>query len=188
MRSFALAALVAPIAVTQALDIVGPSQSAFWVFNTSNSISWSFAAGDPSPINIVIVNSDNATLNGPFSIATGVNVNETAHVAIFSTNVTLRPGDNYQVQFVNTTNQTDVFASSTAFTMKPNGSEPAAPVSVSSAASSTATSPSGSRTSSSSSATATGAASNTGGALSSNQGVLGVLAACGLVSLSALIL
>ena len=35
--------------------------------------------------------------------------------------MTLIPGDGYQVQFVNTTNQTQVFASSSDFTVKPNG-------------------------------------------------------------------
>lgn len=39
------------------------------------------------------------------------------------TNVTLRPGDGYQVQFVNNTNITQVFAASPTFTVKPPGSE-----------------------------------------------------------------
>lgn len=44
------------------------------VQNASNTITWQFSSGDPSPIDILVVNSNNATLNGAFSIARFVNV------------------------------------------------------------------------------------------------------------------
>ncbi|KAI0633096.1 hypothetical protein C8Q77DRAFT_1121600 [Trametes polyzona] len=188
---FSLAALALPIAVASALDITGPSESAFWVQNTSNTITWTFNQGDPSPININVVNSNNRTLNGIFSIASFVNVSDLTFTV---TNVTLVPGDGYQVQFVNTSNITQVFASSQTFTVKPPGSAPA-PTSASpsstasgsgSAANPSATSPSGSGTSGSS-ATPTGD-SNGGLSLTSSQGVLGVIAACGIATVSALLL
>ncbi|RPD63405.1 hypothetical protein L226DRAFT_521861 [Lentinus tigrinus ALCF2SS1-7] len=183
MRLFKLAALALPIAVANAINIVGPNENAYWVQNATNTITWSFSQGDPSPININVVNGNNATLNGIFSIASFVNVSEQTFTV---TNVTLRPGDGYQVQFVNTSNITQVFASSPNFTVKPPGTALAPTVSLSSsAASSTATSPS----SSSSTASATGGASHNGAmSLSTSQGVFGVIAACGVASLSALLL
>ncbi|KAI0673193.1 hypothetical protein C8Q78DRAFT_1077472 [Trametes maxima] len=186
MRFSLAAALALPIAAVSALDILGPSESAFWVQNTSNTITWTFNQGDPSPININVVNANNATLNGVFSIASFVNVSTQTFTV---TNVTLRPGDNYQVQFVNTSNITQVFASSPDFTVKPPGTAPAPTVSASgtsSGASSTATSPSGT-SSGSAGASATGG-SNGALSLTSSQGVFGVIAACGVASLSALLL
>lgn len=44
------------------------------VQDTTNTITWSYSAGDPSPINIFVNNLQNTTLNGNFSIATYVNV------------------------------------------------------------------------------------------------------------------
>lgn len=38
-----------------------------------------------------------------------------------STNVTLRPGDGYIVEFVNTSNPAQIFANSSAFSVKPPG-------------------------------------------------------------------
>ena len=46
------------------------------VQNQTNVITWQFNQGDPSPININVVNSNNATLNGVFSIASFVNVSQ----------------------------------------------------------------------------------------------------------------
>ncbi|EIW56411.1 uncharacterized protein TRAVEDRAFT_150944 [Trametes versicolor FP-101664 SS1] len=187
---FSLAALALPIAVASALDITGPSESAFWVQNTSNTITWTFSQNDPNPIDIIVVNGNNQTLNGPFAIVSSANVSAESFTI---TNVTLVPGDGYQVQFVNTTNLTQVFASSPTFTVKPPGSAPAPTSSASSsasasgsAASASATSPNGSSTSSASATASSGA--NGAVSLTSGQGVFGVIAACGIASLSALLL
>ncbi|KAI0744506.1 hypothetical protein C8Q76DRAFT_2309 [Earliella scabrosa] len=182
MRLLSLAALALPFAVVNAIDIIGPNENAYWVQNATNTITWQFSEGDPSPISINIVNANNATLNGPFSIARFVNVSDQTFTV---TNVTLRPGDGYQVQFVNNTNITQVFAESPTFTVMPPGTEPAPTVSASSSA------PSGSATSPSSTGTAsaTGGAGGAGnGALSNSQGIFGVVVACGIASLSALLL
>ncbi|RDX41591.1 hypothetical protein OH76DRAFT_1489352 [Lentinus brumalis] len=186
MRLLNLAALALPIAVANALSIVSPNENAYWVQNTTNTITWQFSQGDPNPIDIVLVNANNRTLNGPFSIASFQN--SSTGTFTVNTSVTLLTGDNYQVQFVNTSNITQVFASSPNFSVKPPGTPPAATSSAassSSAASGTATSPS----SSSGTASATGGASQNGAmSLSTSQGVFGVIAACGVASLSALLL
>ncbi|KAI0698172.1 Ser-Thr-rich glycosyl-phosphatidyl-inositol-anchored membrane family-domain-containing protein [Cerioporus squamosus] len=186
MRPFQLAALALPIAVANALNIVNPNENAYWVQNTTNTITWQFSQGDPSSFNIYLVNGNNQTLNGPFAIASVVNASD--QIFTVNTSVTLREGDNYQVQFVNTSNITQVFATSHNFTVKPPGTAPAPTSSASSsssAASGTATSPS----SSSGTASATGGANHNGAmSLSTSQGVFGVIAACGVASLSALLL
>lgn len=46
------------------------------VQNTSNNISWTYTQGDPTSVDIVISNSNNATLNGNFSIARSVPVSQ----------------------------------------------------------------------------------------------------------------
>ncbi|CDO77492.1 hypothetical protein BN946_scf184902.g26 [Trametes cinnabarina] len=185
---FSLAALALPIAVTNALQILSPSSSSYWVQNTSNTITWQFSQGDPSPISITVVNANNATLNGAFSIANFVNVSTQTFTV---TNVTLRPGDHYQVQFVNTSNITQVFAHSDDFSVKPPGTAPAPVVSASatsSGASASSTAPSGTSSTSSASASAQGNSKNGAISLTSSQGVFGVIAACAVASLSALLL
>ncbi|KAH9851279.1 hypothetical protein C2E23DRAFT_831876 [Lenzites betulinus] len=184
---FSLALLALPIAVANALDITGPSETSYWVQNTSNTITWTFSQGDPSLVNIDVVNSNNRTLNGAFSIASSVNVSALTFTV---TNVTLVVGDDYQVEFVNTTNTSQILASSPVFTVKPPGTAVAPTSSAASSAtasgSASATSPSGS-TSASASATAAGG-SNGAVSLTSTQGVYSLIAACGLASLSALLL
>lgn len=44
------------------------------VQNTSNTITWTFNQNDPNPIDIIIVNGNNQTLNGPFAIVSSANV------------------------------------------------------------------------------------------------------------------
>lgn len=54
------------------------------VQNATNTISWNFNQSDPAAVDIVVVNANNATLNGVFSIARFVNVTTqvctTAHI------------------------------------------------------------------------------------------------------------
>ena len=53
------------------------------VQNTSNTITWSFGAGDPNPVSIIVTNKDNTTLNGAFSIAESVNVSQAVSSIFF---------------------------------------------------------------------------------------------------------
>ena len=57
------------------------------VANSTNIISWTFNAGDPSPVNIIVVNSDNATLNGPFFIANNADLTNSVRCDLISLNV-----------------------------------------------------------------------------------------------------
>jgi len=101
-----------------AISISGPSASAFWVQFTSNTITWSFSSGDPNPVDITVTNSNDTFLNGAFSIARNLDVSNGSFTV---TNVTLKQGTGYVVNFVSPTNQTQIFASSAAFDVKPPG-------------------------------------------------------------------
>jgi len=185
---FALAALaVLPSTVLGAISIAGPSATSFWVQNTSNTITWSFTSGDPNPVDIVVINSDNTTLNGEFSIAQFVN---TSSQTFTVTNVTLKSGSNYQVEFVNPQNHSDVFATSGIFDVKPPGTAPAPTSSVSnssaSATGSGSSSGSASPSNSSSPPAPTGGSSGASRVLGSTS-VLSAIVACGVVSLAALL-
>ncbi|KAI0724669.1 hypothetical protein C8Q72DRAFT_857511, partial [Fomitopsis betulina] len=192
---FSLAALaaVALPAAHAAISIIAPSASEYWVQDTTNTITWSYSAGDPSPINIFVNNLQNTTLNGNFSIATYVNVSAESFTV---TNVTLVTGGNYEVVFADPANATTIYATSGTFSVDAPGTSPAPSVSPSGtgSASSGSANASGSGASHSASSSGSGASTTTtqnaaAPALSvSTGGIMGVIAACGIASLSALLL
>ncbi|KAI0051274.1 hypothetical protein FA95DRAFT_1554609 [Auriscalpium vulgare] len=207
MRS-ALALAFLPALAAATISINGPSSSAYWVQNTSNTISWSFAQGDPNPVSMVITNAENTTLNGAFYIAEFVNVSQESFTV---TNVTLLPASNYQVVFVNPLNASQVYANSSDFDVRDPGTPPAqTPGSSSTSGSaSSSSSPSSSASTGSSAGSSTGRAtgSSSGSSPSSSStapassgtngaaaafgdvtGILYTLGACGLASLTALLL
>ncbi|KAF9815636.1 hypothetical protein IEO21_04426 [Rhodonia placenta] len=189
----ALALALLPAALAD-ITITGPSTSEYWVQDTTNNITWTYTAGSPNPINIIVFNQNNATLNGNFSIASYVNVSQEASCR---TNVTLVVGDSYGVRFTSPTNISDIYATSGLFSVRAAGTAPA-PTSASSSAASASASASGSASGSAASGTSpstSGSASTKSSAASPRafgvqnaQAVFGVIAACGVATLSALLL
>ncbi|CAL1698421.1 unnamed protein product [Somion occarium] len=110
-----------------AISITGPSGSAYWVQNTSNVINWTFEQGDPNPASIIVTNSNNTFLNGAFSIAEFLDLSNKTFTV---TNVTLRVADGYTVSLVNPQNQSEVFASSSTFSVRAPGSMSSLPSSL----------------------------------------------------------
>lgn len=137
--NFKLVTLLAAATSALGITITGPSPSLFWVQFTSNNITWQFSSGDPSPVDIFIVNSNNTALNGPFAIARGV---ETNNGSFTVTNVTLLVDGGYTVNFVSPSNSSQILASSQPFSVDAAGTPPATVSS--SAPAATATSPSNS--------------------------------------------
>lgn len=129
MRSSTLIAALASLAAsTLAFTVTSPSTSSYWVQFSTNTVSWSTSSGDPTSVSLQIINANRTILNGVFSIAEYVK----ASLESFTiTNVTLVVGDGYIVQMVNPLNNTDVYASSGAFSVKSSGT-PAAPTTSSS--------------------------------------------------------
>lgn len=110
------------------------------VQGSSNTITWTYEKGDPTPISIFIVNSDVNVLNGAFSVDEYVDVStqvQCTTTRFFSpeslkssirqsytiTNVTLNTGPGYAVEFVNPANYSDVYAISPRFEVKAAGSK-----------------------------------------------------------------
>jgi len=111
-----LAASFVPFA--SALTITSPGAGSYWIFGTSNTISWTYNNGDANPISITVTNPDNSLLNGVFSIAQNVQVSQKSFTV---TQVTLKPGSGYIVNFVNATNTNQTYVSSGSFDVKPAG-------------------------------------------------------------------
>jgi activator of HSP90 ATPase len=122
MRAAFFALALLPSAALATITINTPSSSSYWVQNVSNTIGWTYTSGDPTPVDIIITNGNNATLNGDFSIARFVPVSQQAFTV---TNVTLLAGTGYQVVFVNPTNASQVYANSSNFEVKASGTSPA---------------------------------------------------------------
>ncbi|KAF9651271.1 hypothetical protein BDM02DRAFT_3091723, partial [Thelephora ganbajun] len=104
---------------TATIQITGPDASDYWVQNASKTITWSYTKGDPSPISILIVNENVDILNGAFSIDEYVDVSLKSFTI---TNVTLKTGTGYAVEFVNPSNHSDVYATGPKFEVKVAGS------------------------------------------------------------------
>lgn len=54
----------------------------FRVQNVSNTIDWTYQSGDPTPVDIIVTNGANTTLNGDFFIARFVEVSELVCLAL----------------------------------------------------------------------------------------------------------
>ncbi|GBE86894.1 predicted protein [Sparassis crispa] len=187
MRFFA--AVLAALPVVLGITILQPSPTSYWVEMTTNEIVWSYNAGDPSPITVVVTAQNDTTLNGVFTIAQSVDL---ALETYTITNVTLVVGSGYAVSFVNPTNESDVYTTSQSFSVMAPGTSAAPSSAVPSSASGSA---SGSRASSTSPSTSSsGNPSSTHSSAAarafgiSAQGMYGTLAACGVAAVSALLL
>jgi len=117
----AFVSAIALIPSALALAVTSPNSNAYWVYGISNTISWTYTSGDPTTISIFITNPDSDALNGPFAVAENVPISQQS---VTVTQVTLRPDDGYIVNFVDAKNDTAIFAQSTGFTVKPQGSLP----------------------------------------------------------------
>ncbi|KAJ3994239.1 mitochondrial developmentally regulated MAPK-interacting protein [Lentinula boryana] len=182
MRASLAAVALFPAYALATLSISSPSSTEFWVFNSPNSINWTSTAGDPESFNIDIINLDNTTLNGAFSIASGVANNLSFEV----TNVTLVPGDNYICQFINSSNITQVFVNSSTFSVKPAGTTPAPPVSSAAASSSGSSGSATSGTSGSSTASGSAASASTSNGASTLLTTKSAVIAAGVMGFAAL--
>ncbi|KAH9056610.1 hypothetical protein EDB87DRAFT_1833641 [Lactarius vividus] len=178
MRAALFALVLLPSAAFATISISGPSASQYWVQNTSNTIQWTYNTGDPNPVDIIITNQNNQTLNGDFSIARFVPVSQESFTV---TNVTLRPGTGYQVVFVNPVNTTDVYANSSNFEVKASGTPPAP------SSTSGSSNPSSGSSASSSGTTSTTSPSSTSSSATKNSALGMVVDIPGLVYASSAI-
>jgi hypothetical protein len=185
MRAAFASLAVLPALALATIQITGPDSTHYWVQNTSNTITWTYTKGDPSPLSIMIVNSDVNVLNGAFSIDEYVDASAETYTV---TDVTLKTGTGYTVEFVNPSNYSDLYAvGPSQFEVKAPGTSPA-PTSPSggSSSSSGAGSPSSSTKTSSSSEPSgtTSGTTNKNGAVPSSSNIFLSLATCGFVAVA----
>jgi len=183
MRAVFAALAVLPALALATIQITGPDASDYWVQNTSKTITWTYTKGDPTPISILVVNDDVTVLNGAFSIQEYLDV---ALESFTVTNITLKSGSGYSVEFVDPANHTDVYAIGPKFEVKPAGTPPATS-SNSGNSGGSSSSGSGSPSSTSSSTKPSGTTSgnsNNNGALPASSNVLFSLATCGFVAVA----
>jgi len=130
-------------------------------------------------VDIIVTNSNSATLNGAFSIARGVPVSSESFTV---TDVTLVVGTGYQVSFVSPTDATQVLAQSPNFEVKVAGTSPAptsTPTTATAAASGTL---SGSSTTASGTATSTSSTKKNSAAPGLVADARSLFYACGIVA------
>jgi hypothetical protein len=168
-----------PALALATIQITGPDASDYWVQNTSKTITWTYASGDPSPISIVVVNDDITILNGAFSIDEYVDISLESFTV---TNVTLKNGTGYAVEFVNPANHSDIYATGPKFEVKVAGTPPASTSTPGVSSSSRSGSPSSTSSSSGPSGTTGGNSGNNNGALPASSNILLSLAASGVVA------
>ncbi|KAF8799565.1 hypothetical protein BYT27DRAFT_7263881 [Phlegmacium glaucopus] len=158
-----------------ALQITSPSSSIWWVAKSTNVMAWN--CNDPSVtvtnFTVLINNVDPKLLLGPLAFI-AIQESFQCSVTVSQDQVSQPVGTGYTLLFANPFNNTDVYATSEQFEIKPLGSlYPTQVTSSSSLASGTGSAAAASGT----------AASTTGGALSAQSpsfmglaGVLGLLA------------
>jgi hypothetical protein len=185
MRAAFFALALLPSAALATITITGPSASQYWVQNDSNTIQWSYTPGDPTPVDIIITNENNQTLNGDFSIARFVPVSQESFTV---TNVTLRPGTGYQVVFINSDNATQVYANSSDFEVKAAGTSPAPTSTPGSSGSSSGNSATSSGTPSTSSPSSTSSSTKKNSALGMVVDIPGLLCASSAIVFGAFFL
>lgn len=118
----ALSGLAALSAGVNALSITSPSGSSYWVQFTTNTIAWALESGDPTSVTLQVINPNNKQFSGGFAIAEYV---PAAKKSFDVTNVTLSVADGYQIRMVNPMNNTQIFATSAPFSVRPSDTTPA---------------------------------------------------------------
>ncbi|MBW0514650.1 hypothetical protein O181_054365 [Austropuccinia psidii MF-1] len=113
--------LAGTIAAVGAFTLTAPSGASYWVQFSTNTIAWSTVSGDPASVSLQVINKNQNTLNGAFSIAEYV---QASQLSFTVTNVALVVGDGFEVQMINPMNHSEIYATSAPFSVKPSGTTP----------------------------------------------------------------
>ncbi|KAF5383180.1 hypothetical protein D9615_004898 [Tricholomella constricta] len=115
-----VAALVGAAAAE--FKILSPGADVWWVAKSLNTLTWT--CKDPAALQtftVLVANKDQKVLTAPIAII-GVQNNFDCSKTITQDQISAPPGTGYTILFANTLNQTDVFAKSEEFEIKPLGS------------------------------------------------------------------
>jgi hypothetical protein len=120
MRAFALVAAALAASAQAALTITAPSSSHWWIAESVNNIEWNCGNGNPSSYTVMITNSDVKVLTSPLAIV-GV-LNDFICSFSYTPGTELRAAPGYTLSLTNPLNNTQIYASSEVFEIKPKGS------------------------------------------------------------------
>ncbi|QRV75080.1 GPI-anchored small secreted protein [Ceratobasidium sp. AG-Ba] len=110
------------VSVTLAqLTITEPSSNRWWVAQSINTLRWTCNTSPHTNWTVLIMNSDTTILSGPLALIAIRKYNYDCSKTIVP-GEQLKPGTGYTMQFANPFNNTDVFATSESFEVKPVGS------------------------------------------------------------------
>ncbi|KAJ2922632.1 hypothetical protein H1R20_g14464, partial [Candolleomyces eurysporus] len=176
-RSLVVSLLTAASLVAAQFRVTVPSTSNWWVARSTNILEWTCReANAPAQFTVLIGNSDQTILVQPLAIIAQQN-NFDCSIIITQDQANQAAGQGYQVYLANPLNNTDVYATSEPFEIKPLGS--LYPTQQAAAASSAAAAASASAAANS---TNSNNNNNNSGAFSVRSGVIGGMAA-GVVGL-----
>ncbi|GHJ87562.1 hypothetical protein NliqN6_3964 [Naganishia liquefaciens] len=117
MVSISLALLASALGylscVNAAISILSPNSQTTWYKNSTVQLTWSSAAGDPNPFRIFLDSTEGA-LSANATLADSVNTDLQGLTILLPQ---LTDSDGYLLYFVNTTNTSQVYATSQPFTI-----------------------------------------------------------------------
>jgi len=121
IASFIAVAVVAFAALAQAqLTIDNPSSSRWWVADSQNTLSWSCKTSPYTNWTVLITNQTPTTFNGPLALI-AVQYNYDCSKTMIP-GAELKAATGYVMNFANTLNSSDIWASSEPFEVKVVGS------------------------------------------------------------------
>jgi hypothetical protein len=112
--------LCASLAAAQ-LTITNPSASTWWVAQSQNVLAWTCKTSPQTEFTILITNQDKTKYPSPLAFI-AIQQNFDCSIVITQDQANQPAGQGWQILFANPLNNTDVYASSDVFEIKPLGS------------------------------------------------------------------
>ncbi|GLB38978.1 hypothetical protein LshimejAT787_0601400 [Lyophyllum shimeji] len=117
LTRFALAAALVGAAAAD-FKILAPSADVWWVAKSQNTLTWTCKESPPhDTFTVLVANKDVKILTAPIAII-GIQNNFDCSKLITQDQLTAPAGTGYTIQFANTLNQSDIFATSQEFEIK----------------------------------------------------------------------
>jgi len=117
----ALTALFSVSLAAAQLSITNPSASTWWVAQSQNVLAWSCNTSPQTEFTVLITNQDKTKYPSPLAFI-AIQQNFQCSVVITQDQANQPAGQGWQILFANPLNNTDVYATSDSFEIKPLGS------------------------------------------------------------------
>jgi len=178
----AVAAVLCTSLAAAQLTVTNPSASIWWVAQSQNVLAWTCNTSPQTEFTVLITNQDKTKYPSPLAFI-AIQQNFQCSIVITQDQANQPAGQGWQILFANPLNNTDVYATSDVFEIKPLGSAYPSQVTPSAQPSGSGGSPSGTGTNAADNANPT---NKTGDALSVRSVSMGAAAAA-VLGLAALL-